>query len=227
MNHRNILVFDLDYTICKDTISNKNVDKFLNMLTDHLGPYGSVYVVTARRQIEDGEKMTLHELLSAHVNKKIVNFLIEYNKRQQRSLEDWFYYNRHEDDIIPAVEKVMRQRGVLNLINRTIPKDDEDDDPESRKMTYYMGIIKMLQLEDIIQKELKYEVPIYLQFFDDSEYNFHAFRVFVEVLKNQLITQFVHFKGGTGEPVFGGKPVNSYHPQIGMFSMEQMPAWHI
>jgi len=223
MNVRNILVFDLDNTICKSSIKGGNVNEFLKKLYEHLQPHGRVYVVTARRRVEDGETISLNEILSYNVDKRIVDALRRYNN--DRQLRDWLYYNDNEDEIVPTVEYVMRQRGQLDLVEKTIPVG-QDDDPESAKINYYMGIIKMLQLEDIIQKELRYGYPIYVQFFDDSEYNLHAFRTFVEVLRNPIISKYVHFKGGTGKPVFDGGQVFSYNPINHTFTMETMPAWH-
>lgn len=221
---RHILVFDLDNTICEDTISSRNVPEFLIRLHTHIYPNGSVYVVTARRKVEDGKEASLMDILSYNVDKRIVRALCDYNRGTL--MENWLYYNHNDKDIIPIVEYEMKRRGgrAMQYIEETIPQDPNGY--EYAKATYYMGVIKMLQLEDIVKKELKRGDDVYIQFFDDSEYNFHAFHVFVKLIKSPLISKHVHFKGGKGRPVFEGAPVISYNPRTGEFGEEVMPAWH-
>lgn len=213
--HAHIVALDLDLTICEDAISDKNVDEFISFLDKFLGKNGSVYVITARRRVEDGEVSRVKDLLTSYVNPKIIDYLVKRNRG--KGIREWVFFNESEKDLVRFVEREAKKEGILDIIQNNIPKE-KDVDFETCKIMFYMGVVKMFQIKKIILKEIKKRKHnnIKLQFFDDSKYNKKALLLFNNKINDKHISKHVYFKGGTGKAVFGGTKVFYIHPEEGI-----------
>lgn len=184
-----ILIFDLDNTVCKNTLyTAEKVNYVVNLIRNLVKTqHAKLYVVTARRLTDFNDE---YDLLSYNIPTKIVQLFTELNKFRN---ERWLYYNDHDNHCHIVSKDVLRQSGKYyhNLSYLMVKKLDKE--------MFYYGIQKMVQINEILSKYKKYP-KLEVIFFDDASYNHHAW-IYYKMFVNPYMRD-LKFIGGKDKPVF-------------------------
>lgn len=185
-----IYIFDLDGTIDKDVIKGKNVDTLCEEIVDKYYKHSDFYILTARRL--DDFNNNENECMSYNIPTKLTKLFRDIN---QDKMHRWFYYNNNIDDTLELVKDFLHKRGLLDEALKFIKLKRDNSDSAAN---FFMGIQKMLQIEDIMVN-YKYQ-PIQIRFFDDASYNKKAYDFYKHYINPYF--EIVKFHGGKDKPVF-------------------------
>jgi hypothetical protein len=190
MKKKIILIFDLDQTICKGSVTPEIMNLLLKKILQTKLKGGCIYIVTARRFSDFNNEQ---ELLSHNIPEDIVHMLTFVNKY---TYHRWIYYNNTISDIYNGVYELLQRRGLQEEFEQFVMGHSKRD---FDILELNVGLIKMLQIEEILQKYSNLdEYTVY--FFDDSKPNYMAY-VFYSTYVNEMFN-FINFVGGENKAVF-------------------------
>lgn len=186
-----ILIFDLDGTIDKQSVTPETLYKLLNIIINCKINGGSTYVVTARR-FSDFKHENL--LFSHNICNDLVNAIQHVNKDKYHR---WLYFNRDIKDIYDSVYEFLQKLQLFQKFEHYVLNESKKD-PRFNILEFNVGIKKMLQIEEILQK---YNLDYFnIYFFDDSKYNQKALDFYRKYVNHDFYK--IKFIGGDNEPVF-------------------------
>ncbi len=181
-----VFIFDIDQTICKDTLgSTSKVNQFIQNLKGLIQEHDvQCYIVTAR-VLENRDE---YDLLSFNVHPIIVKFFCELNKENPHR---WLFYNNTMDHPVNESVKLLRNEEKSDICHNFIHSRGLDP------TVFHFGMHKMIQIEKIMNKYPKYTEGV---FFDDSSHNKAAHEFYKHYINPTLHS--VRFTGGNDQPVF-------------------------
>lgn len=181
-----ILIFDLDDTLSKDCYKQEKTSMIVNLLKNANRNKWKIYVVTSRGiNSKYVGKLSLksENILSYSINP---NFVSEIKENQHK------YFSHGERQVYYIDREFFQKKDSLNI-------------DSSWKKQNWTSVIKMLQIEDI--KEKNRNIPWNnFYFFDDAKYHLSAWRYWSSLI-NPAMNEMKFF-GGQGHCVFSDYDYN-------------------
>lgn len=189
---KGIFIFDLDGTIDKDVLNSPNkINKiYQGILDTHNTRDSEFYILTARRL---NDFKNINDCMCYNIPKKITDLFKLINQNKIQKGIRWVYYNENIDETLTYVKQYLTKLGLINKALKYANVKDADD-----AANFFMGIQKMLQIEEILDKYKDKMVSI--SFFDDASYNKKAYEFYQKYINPNF--EYVQFFGGEDKPVF-------------------------
>ena len=143
---KGIFIFDLDGTIDKDVLNSPNkINKiYQGILDTHNTRDSEFYILTARRL---NDFKDVNNCMCYNIPKKITDLFKLINQTKTQKGKRWFYYNENLDETLAYVKQYLSELGLIDKALKYAEVKDADD-----AANFFMGIQKMLQIEEMLDK---------------------------------------------------------------------------